>query len=68
MFYPLPEDYKQFNKRRSAVYKKNQRLIKQWQSIPWWKFWQRPSFEEQQYIIIRNWQSFKIYPDHTGKS
>jgi hypothetical protein len=48
-------EHEQHRKRRDYIYKKNQALIKKWNSIPWWKFWAKPSFEEQRDIILRNW-------------
>lgn len=44
-----------WNRRRKGIYAKNKELIKKWRAIPWYKFWQRPSLEEQRTIIKRNW-------------
>lgn len=54
------EEHKRFNMQREMTFKKNQLLIKQWRSVPWWKFWQKPpSFEEQRAIILSNWGMFE---------
>ena len=39
------------------IAKKNRDLIAYWDSIPWYKFWLKPSFEEQRSIITSNWSS-----------
>lgn len=43
---------------RDATFKRNEALIKKWSSIPWWKFWEKPSFETQRDIIRSNWREF----------
>jgi hypothetical protein len=48
-------EHEEFNKKREAIRKLNESLIKKWDSIPWWKFWEMPSFEERRDIIISNW-------------
>lgn len=48
-------DYKEYKRERDTIFKKNEALIKKWRSIPWWKFWERPSFEEQKAIILSDW-------------
>ena len=48
---------KAWDKRHEAVNKKNEKLIKQWRSIPWWKFWEHKPFEEKREIIMSNWRS-----------
>jgi len=45
------------SKERDSIEEKNKKLIAYWKSIPWWKFWLKPSFEEQRSIIISNWSS-----------
>ena len=49
--------YEEFNLERAHIKKGNQELIDYWKSTPWWKFWLKPSFEEQRSIIISNWSS-----------
>lgn len=31
------KEHKAFLKRNNAIYKKNQKLIKEWDTIPWWQ-------------------------------
>lgn len=50
------KEWEIFQAKRAAIYAKNEALIKKWHSVPWWKFWLRPSFEEQRDIILRNWR------------
>lgn len=38
----------------------NAKLIKEWNSIPWWKFWAKPSFEKKRNTIISNWENANI--------
>lgn len=45
-----------WEREREDVKKENERLIKYWNSIPWYRFWERPSFEEKRSIIVGNWQ------------
>ena len=45
------------NKRADFIMKKNEDLITYWESIPWYQFWKRPSFEEQRSIISSNWNN-----------
>lgn len=52
-------DYEQWKEKRRAVKEENERLIKQWSSVPWWQFWKRPPFEEQRRIIIENWERLR---------
>src|SRR3990167_3990821 len=56
------EHLKKWNRARNLVKKHNDKLISKWRSTPWWKFWDRPSFEEQKLIIISNWKDFEILP------
>lgn len=49
----------EWEKQREQVRKENKRLIKEWESIPWYRFWERPSFEEQKSVIVNNWESIK---------
>lgn len=49
------ERHRVFEQKIAAINKKNEELIKYWNSIPWWKFWAKPSFEEQRSIIMNNW-------------
>ena len=55
----LISEHKEFDKKREATFKENQRLIAYWDSIPWWQFWKKPSFEVQRDIIISNWDKLK---------
>jgi len=41
----------------AETYRECTALIDYWRSIPWWKFWLKPSFEEQKSIIISKWSS-----------
>lgn len=50
---------KKQDKQRKAIKKKNDDLIAHWKSIPWYRFWERPSFEEQRRIIMDNWSKLK---------
>ena len=52
----ITSSYEKFNKERASIRKSNQALIAYWRSIPWWKFWERPSFKEQKEIIIDSWR------------
>jgi len=56
------EHLKKWNRARNLVKKHNDKLISKWRSTPWWKFWDRPSFEEQKLIIISNWKEFERLP------
>lgn len=49
------EDRKNWERKRDSIKKKNDKLINYWRSIPWWRFWEKPSFEEQRSIILSNW-------------
>jgi hypothetical protein len=53
------KEHKELDKKRKAIFKKNQRLIAYWNSIPWWQFWKKPSFEAQRDILISNWRRIK---------
>ncbi len=53
------KEHKDFDKKRKAVFLKNEKLIKYWNSIPWWQFWKKPNFEKQRAIIINNWDSIR---------
>jgi len=53
---------KKWNKAKELVSKHNETLIKEWRSIPWWKFWAKPTFEEQRQIILDNWSKFNRLP------
>jgi predicted dithiol-disulfide oxidoreductase (DUF899 family) len=48
---------KREDKKRDEIKKKNDELIAKWRSIPWYRFWEKPSFEEQRRIIMENWHS-----------
>lgn len=56
------EHYKKWRQAQELVFKHNEELIREWRSIPWYKFWQRPSFEEQRRIILENWAEFDKLP------
>ena len=56
------EHYEKWEKARKLVSLHNKKLIKKWESIPWWKFWDKPSFEEQRQIILDNWHRFEMLP------
>jgi len=48
---------------RELVAKHNQDLIREWDSIPWYKFWvKKPSLEEKRQIIMDNWNRFNRLP------
>lgn len=49
------EDRKNWERRRDSIKKNNEKLISYWRSIPWWRFWEKPSFETQRSIILSNW-------------
>ena len=49
------KEHKEFMERKEKIYNKNEAIIKEWRSIPWYKFWKKTSFETQRDIIIRNW-------------
>jgi len=55
----ITSSYEEFNLERARIKKGNQELIAFWKSIPWWKFWLKPSFEEQRRIIIDSWQHLR---------
>lgn len=57
-----PKENKAWHKFRDSIRAENERLIKEWDTIPWWQFWKRPSFEEQRQIIIDNWHKVERYP------
>ena len=50
-------EHERWSKKRDSIREKNDKLIAYWKSIPWWKFWLKPSFEEQRSIIISSWSS-----------
>ncbi len=51
------EEHKKWEKKRDYIFEENQKLIRKWRSIPWWKFWvKRLTFEEERDIIINNWK------------
>ncbi len=53
----------EWNRSRKLVREYNEKLISEWWSIPWWKFWvYKPSFEEQRQIVIDNWTKFNCLP------
>jgi len=53
------EHMKKWLHAQEVIKNHNDDLIKEWQSIPWWKFWvKKPSFEEQRSIIMENWGRF----------
>ena len=54
---------KDWENQRKAIREKNEQLIKEWRSIPWWKFWEQVPFEEQRAIILRNWDSMPLPPE-----
>jgi hypothetical protein len=56
------EHLAKWNHAKELVKKHNEQLIAQWRSIPWWKFWEKPSFEEQRDIILENWRKFERLP------
>lgn len=51
-----------WNKARELVRKYNEDLISYWRSIPWYRFWERLSFEEQRQIVLDNWRRFEQLP------
>ena len=53
---PMTSSYEEFYLERERIRKGNEELIAYWKSIPWWKFWERPSFEEQRKIIMDNFR------------
>jgi 16S rRNA G527 N7-methylase RsmG len=57
------EHLKKWNHARELVKKHNDKLIWEWDSIPWWKFWiKKLSFEEKREIILDNWSRFNRLP------
>jgi len=56
------EEHEEFNRKRERIRKLNDALIEKWNSIPWWNFWDRPSYEYQRDTIIRNWRSVDFKP------
>lgn len=56
------EHLNKWNKARELVKNHNETLIQKWKSIPWYRFWERPSFEEQRRIIMNNWSEFDKLP------
>jgi len=57
------EHLRKWKRSMQLVRKHNERLIEEWQSIPWWKFWvQRPSIDEQLRIVRENWSRFEQLP------
>lgn len=53
------EHYKKWTEASDLVKEYNSQLIREWDSIPWWKFWvKKPSFEEKRQIILDNWSKF----------
>ena len=51
-----------WNKSRKLLSSYNSRLIRQWESIPWYRFWEIPSFEKRRQIILDNWAEFNKLP------
>lgn len=54
------KELKAFNRKLANLENKNDALIKHWKSIPWWRFWEKPSFEGQRSILIKNWESIDL--------
>jgi len=44
----------------AETYRECMALVDYWHSIPWWKFWLKPSFEEQKSIIASKWSYDKM--------
>lgn len=54
---------RRWNRAREQVLSYNRELVAYWHSIPWWKFWiKKPYFEEQRMIILDNWSQFNRLP------
>lgn len=62
MYKTYEEHYQKWQHARELVRKHNEKLIEEWNSIPWWKFWEKPSFEEKRQIILDNWREFNRLP------
>lgn len=57
------EHDRKWERARKLVKKYNEELIKEWNSIPWWKFWiKKPSHDERVSIILDNWSKFNCLP------
>ena len=54
-------DRKAFNEERKAIYDGNKALIKEWDSIPWWKFWEKVSFEKRTKYIADSYKVLERY-------
>ncbi len=51
--------HRRWAKKHQEIKELNDSLIAKWRSIPWWKFWEKPSFEKQRQIIIDNWSRLR---------